>query len=102
MKRSWTFGFLRFLHHVANDGRHLDELTNVERFRAIDVIIRPIPSNGEKLGYWACDGELIEAKEVRIRAHRRALNLFATGVRLEEIKKINGENVGLIDRIFDY
>ncbi|CAF4536987.1 unnamed protein product, partial [Rotaria sp. Silwood2] len=41
-KSSWRLDFFRFLRHVAKDGRTIDDLSNVERYRAIEVIIRPI------------------------------------------------------------
>lgn len=78
-----------FLHHAANDRRPIEELSNVERYRVADVLIHPIVTQQEELGNWACDGELITVNEVRVRAHHQALNLFASGINLEQIKKIN-------------
>ncbi|CAF3561656.1 unnamed protein product [Rotaria sp. Silwood1] len=91
VKSSWRLDFFRFLHHVAKDGRTIDDLSNVERYRATEVIIRPTINRRNRLGNWACDGELITANEVRIRAHSQVLNLFASGIRLDQIKKINEE-----------
>ena len=102
VKQTWNGAFLRFLQNVARDGRTVDELPNVERFRATEVLIRPVLTKGEHLGHWSCDGELIDAKEVRVRAHHQVLNLFATGIQPEQIKKINDEDSRLINRIFDF
>ncbi|CAF1034040.1 unnamed protein product [Adineta steineri] len=89
VKRSWRMGLFRFLRHVANDARTIEELSNVERYRATEVIIRPVITQQKEIGNWACDGEVITANEVRIRAHHRVLNLFASGICSEQIKKIN-------------
>ncbi len=35
------------------------------------------------------DGELIKANQITIRAHRQILNLFASGINIEQIKIIN-------------
>jgi hypothetical protein len=96
VKQSWRLAFFRFLHRVARDGRAIEELSNVERYRATDIVIRPIVTRQEELGNWACDGELIKANEIRIHAHHQALNLFASGIRLEQIKKINEEESKII------
>ncbi len=96
VKRSWRLDFFRFLHHVANDDRTIEELSNVERYRATEVVIHPIITQQNERGNWACDGELITANEVRIRAHHQALNLFASGIRLDQIKKINKEESKVI------
>jgi hypothetical protein len=91
VKRSWYLDFLRFLHQVASDGRSIEELSNVERYRATEVVIHPIFSQEKELGNWACDGELFEANEIRVCAHHHALNLFASGIHLDQVKKINKE-----------
>jgi hypothetical protein len=96
VKRSWRLDFLRFLRHVAHDGRTIEELSNVERYRATEVVIHPFITHRKEQGNWACDGELIKADEVRIRAQHQALNLFASGIRLDQIKKINHENSKII------
>ncbi|CAM4929472.1 unnamed protein product [Rotaria socialis] len=88
VKRSWRTSFLRFLWQVANDGRSIEDLPNVEKYRVREVLIRPIVKDGKQAGNWACDGELINGNEIRIRAHRQALNLFASGIQLKE-KQIN-------------
>ncbi len=88
--------FFRFLHHVANDDRIIEELSNVERYRATEVVIHPNITQQKERGNWACDGELITANELRIRAHHQALNLFASGIRLDQIKKINEEESKVI------
>jgi hypothetical protein len=82
-------GLFRFLHNVANDGRTIDDLSNVERYRATQIIIRPIINREEDLGNWSCDGELIKANQLTIRAHYQALNLFASGINLDQIEQIN-------------
>ncbi len=96
MKQTWRLDFFRFLHHVAEDGRAIEELSNVERFRTTEVVIHPIVTQQNERGNWACDGELITVNEVTIRAHHQALNLFASGIRLDQIKKINEENSKII------
>ena len=83
VKRSWRTGFLRFLWQVANDGRSIEDLPNVERYRVSEVLIRPMNTNGKQTGNWACDGELITGNEIQIRVHRQALNLFASGIQFE-------------------
>ncbi|CAF1510620.1 unnamed protein product, partial [Didymodactylos carnosus] len=98
VKRSWRLGFFRFLHRVANDGRQIEELSNVERYRATEVVIRPIVTRQKELGNWACDGEVIQANEIRIRAHHQALNLFASGIHPDQIKKINEEESKIIHK----
>ena len=87
MKRSWRSGFLRFLWQVANDGRSIEDLPNVERYRASEVHIRPIHDEQRKLGNWSCDGELISGHEIRIRIHRQALNLFASGIHFDKLEE---------------
>ncbi|CAF4345749.1 unnamed protein product, partial [Rotaria sordida] len=57
VKSSWHLDFYRFLRHVADDGRTIDGLSNVERYRATEVIIRPIVTSQTRLSNWACDGE---------------------------------------------
>jgi len=84
VKRSWRTGFLRFLWQVANDSRSIEDLPNVERYRVSEVLIRPINPGRKQAGNWACDGELINGKEIQIRVHRQALNLFASGIQFEE------------------
>ena len=84
MKRSWRTGFLRFLWQIANDGRTIEDLPNVERYRVSEVLIRPMNTNGKGAGNWACDGELINGNEIQIRVHRQALNLFASGIQFEQ------------------
>lgn len=96
VKHSWSVKFLRFLHRVASDGRSIEELSNVERFRATEVVIHPIFSQKKELGNWACDGELFKANEIRVRAHHQALNLFASGIHLDQVKKINKEESNVI------
>ena len=91
VKHSWYFPFFRFLHRVAKDGQTIEELSNVERFRATEVRIHPIVTREKDQGHWACDGEVIKVNEAKIRAHRQILNLFASGIRLDQIKKINKE-----------
>ncbi|UJR29327.1 hypothetical protein I4U23_010539 [Adineta vaga] len=91
VKHSWRLQFLRFLHHIANNSGAIERLSTVERFRATEVCLHPIINQEKELGNWACDGELLEAKEITIRAHHQALRLFATGINLEQIKKINEE-----------
>lgn len=91
VKRSWRTGFLRFLWQVANDGRSIEDLPNVERYRVSEVLIRPINTNGKQAGNWACDGELINGNEIQIRVHRQSLNLFASGIQFEE--RHQNENV---------
>ncbi|CAF1010634.1 unnamed protein product [Rotaria magnacalcarata] len=88
VKRSWRTSFLRFLWQVANDGRSIEDLPNVEKYRVREVLIRPIVKDGKQAGNWACDGELINGNEIQIRAHRQALNIFASGIQLKE-KQIN-------------
>lgn len=83
VKRSWRTGFLRFLWQIANDGRSIEDLPNVERYRVSEVLIRPMNNNGKGVGNWACDGELIHGNEIQIRVHRQALNLFASGIQFE-------------------
>lgn len=85
VKRSWRTGFLRFLWQVANDGRSIEDLPNVERYRVSEVLIRPMNTNGKRAGYWSCDGELILGNEIQVRVHRQALNLFASGIQFESI-----------------
>ena len=85
-------GLLRFLHSVASDARNIDELSNVERYRATQIIIHPIVNQQEQLGNWSCDGELFTANQVTIRAHHQALNLFASGIDPDQIKQINQQN----------
>lgn len=80
MKRSWHKDFLRFLWQVANDGRSIEDLPNVERYRASEVHVRPISNAQINPGNWACDGEIISANEIQIRTHRQVLNLFASGI----------------------
>jgi hypothetical protein len=92
VKRSRRRGFLRFLHRVANDRRPIENLSDVERYRATKVIIRPIVTGRNVAGNWACDGELLTANEVTIRAHHQALSLFASGIRLDQIKQINKDD----------
>ncbi|CAF3737358.1 unnamed protein product [Rotaria sp. Silwood1] len=87
VKRSWRTGFLRFLWQVANDSRSIEDLPNVERYRVREVLIRPINTGQKEAGNWACDGELISGKEIQIRVHRQALNLFASGIKLKEKKE---------------
>ncbi|CAF2782169.1 unnamed protein product [Rotaria sp. Silwood2] len=84
VKRSWRTGFLRFLWQVANDSRSIEDLPNVERYRVREVLIRPINTGQKQLGNWSCDGELINGNEIQIRAHRQALNIFASGIKLKE------------------
>ncbi|CAF3751273.1 unnamed protein product [Rotaria sordida] len=63
VKSSWHLDFYRFLRHVADDGRTIDGLSNVERYRATEVIIRPIVTSQTRLSNWACDGEAFIANE---------------------------------------
>jgi hypothetical protein len=76
---------------VANDGRSIEDLPNVERYRVSEVLIRPINTGGKRGGNWACDGELILGNEIQIRIHRQALNLFASGIQFKDIQK--NENI---------
>ena len=96
VKQSWRLDFFRFLHRVAENDRAVEELSNVERFRTTEVVIHPIGTREKDRGHWACDGELIEGNELKIRAHHQSLNLFATGIRLYQIKKINEEDSNII------
>jgi diacylglycerol kinase family enzyme len=89
VKRSWHMGLFRFLQNVANDGRNIDQLSNVERYRATKVVIKPIIHREEDLGNWSCDGELIQGKQITICAHQQILHLFASGINLEQVKQIN-------------
>ena len=89
VKRSWFTGFLRFLWQVANDSRSIEDLPNVERYRASEIFIRPIHTDRRRLGNWACDGELIEGNEIRIRIHRQVLSLFASGIQFEKLIAYN-------------
>ena len=82
-------GFLRFLTNVANDGRTIDDLDNVQRYRAIEISINPTSNREDDLGNWACDGELIQAKQIKIRAHQQRLSLFASGINLQQVQIIN-------------
>lgn len=88
MKRSWRTGFLRFLWQVANDGRSIEHLPHVERYRVSEVLIRPLNADGKRAGNWSCDGELITGNEIQVRVHRQALNLFATGIQFEDVQHI--------------
>jgi len=87
VKRSWRTGFLRFLWQVANDGRSIEDLPNVERYRVSEVLIRPVHKDPKKLGNWACDGELIHGNEIQIRIHRQALSLFASGIQFNKTEE---------------
>lgn len=89
VKRSRRTDFLRFFYRAANDGQTIGELSNVERYRATEVNICPIATRRSGAGNWACDGEPFTANKVTIRAHHQALNLFASGIRLSQIKEIN-------------
>jgi len=89
VKRSWRTGFLRFLWQVANDGRSIEDLPNVERYRVSEVLIRPIHTDRRRLGNWACDGELVSGNEVQVRIHRQALNLFASGIQFDKLAEYN-------------
>ena len=100
VKHSWRLQFLHFLHRVANDSQAIEQLSNVERFRAIQVKIYPIINHEKELGNWSCDGELIEGKEITIHAHHQALKLFATGIHLDQIKKINEKESKIIHSSF--
>ncbi|CAF3725610.1 unnamed protein product [Adineta steineri] len=96
VKHSWRLTFLRFLHHIARHSRAVEELSNVQRYRATEVVIHPVVSRPKELGNWACDGELIEGNEIKIRAHHQLLSLFASGIHLDQIKKINEEESKVI------
>jgi len=89
VKRSWRTGFLRFLWQVANDGRSIEDLPNVERYRASEVFIHPMHTDRKRLGNWTCDGELISGNEILVRIHRQALNLFASGIQFDKIIEYN-------------
>lgn len=52
-------------------------------------MIHPVANHEKELGNWSCDGELIDAKQITIRAHHQALKLFAIGINLDQVKKIN-------------
>ena len=86
VKRSWRTGLLRFLWQVANDGRSIEDLPHVERYRVSEVLIRPMHTERRRLGNWSCDGELITGHEIQIRVHRQALNLFAAGIHFETLE----------------
>ena len=85
VERSWHTSFLRFLWQVANDSRSIEDLPNVERYRASEVVIRPVHNDRKRPGNWAIDGELISANELQVRIHRQALNLFASGIQFSEL-----------------
>lgn len=51
-------------------------------------------------GNWACDGELFEAEQVAIRSHRQILNLFANGIRRDQIEKINEQPKSLTKLVY--
>jgi len=87
VKRSWRTGFLRFLWQVANDGRSIEDLPNVEQYRVSEVLIHPMHTDRLRLGNWACDGELISGNEILIRIHRQVLNLFASGIQFASVEK---------------
>jgi diacylglycerol kinase family enzyme len=89
VKRSWRTGFLRFLWQVANDGRSIEELPNVERYRVSEVLIHPMHTEPKRLGNWACDGELITGNEIQVRIHRQVLNLFASGIQFDKLQEYN-------------
>ncbi|CAF2702045.1 unnamed protein product [Rotaria sp. Silwood2] len=89
VKRSWRTGFLRFLWQVANDGRSIEDLPNVERYCVSEVFIRPIHTDRKRRGNWACDGELIPGNEIKIRIHRQVLNLFASGIQCDKVEEYN-------------
>ncbi|UJR33624.1 hypothetical protein I4U23_021059 [Adineta vaga] len=89
VKRSWQTGFLRFLWQVANDGRSIEDLPNVERYRVSEVLIHPMHTDHIRLGNWACDGELISGTEIQIRIHRQALHLFASGIQFDNVGRNN-------------
>jgi diacylglycerol kinase family enzyme len=89
VERSWHTSFLRFLWQVANDSRSIQDLPNVERYRASEVFIRPMHTDRKRLGNWACDGELISANEIQVRIHRQVLNLFASGIQFNELVEYN-------------
>ncbi|CAF4388672.1 unnamed protein product, partial [Rotaria sordida] len=57
--------------------RTIDDLSNVECYRATEVIIHPIINRRNRLGNWVCDRNLITSNEVKIGAHSQVLNLFA-------------------------
>lgn len=84
VKNSGRTGFLRFLWQVARDGRSIEDLPNVERYRVREVLIRPINIGQKQAGNWSCDGELISGNEIQIRVHRQVLNLFASGIQFKE------------------
>lgn len=86
IKRSWQPTFLRFLWQVARDGRSIEDLPNVERYRVNEVLIRPKSFERGQAGSWACDGESIDGREIRLRVHRQVLNLFAAGIHFETLE----------------
>lgn len=86
VKRSWRTGFLRFLWQVANDGRSIQDLPNVECYHVREVSIKPKQINEKVFGNWACDGELIHGTEMKIRIHRQALSLFASGIQFDTVE----------------
>ena len=102
VKRSWRTGFLRFLLQVANDGRSIEDLPNVERYRASEILIRPLHTDRRRLGNWACDGELISGNEIRIRIHRQVLNLFASGIQFDKIVEYNPIKKNKTERISNF
>jgi diacylglycerol kinase family enzyme len=91
VKRSWRTAFLRFLWQVANDSRSIEALSNVERYRVSEVLIRPISSERKRPGCWSCDGELITGDEIQIRVHRQALRLFASGIGFYGLKSTTND-----------
>ena len=42
----------------------------------------------KQTGNWTCDGEIINGNEIRVRIHRQVLNLFASGLQINENPKI--------------
>ncbi len=54
--------------------------SNVERYRATQIV------NQE--GDLSCDGQLIKVNQVKIRAHHQILNLFASGINIQQINQL--------------
>ena len=93
VKDSRRTGFLRFLWQVANDSSNIENLSNVEKYAVSEVCIEPSAENGNRIGNWACDGELISGEKITIRVHRQALCLFASGIHSGKSKDYTPMNI---------
>lgn len=72
---------------IANDGRSIEDLSNVKRFGVSDVLISPVRQGLKELGNWQVDGELVHGSEMKIRVHRQVLNLFASGIQCDKVEE---------------